>query len=468
VRRPDPQRSRAVILGTATYHSTLPDVPAVACNVRDLVQVLTASHEPVVAPEHCAALLDEPDRALVGRTLLTAARAAEDLLLVYYSGHGLLSEPRRELHLCMPATEPEALGFTAIHIDLLRDAILDSPADNRVLILDCCYSGRAIPTTLGGGAGTVIGQIEVKGTYTMTAASGHRLALTLPGERNTAFTGRLLSLLRREAPDQEAAMSLGAIYRRLRSTMVAESLPAPEQCGTGTADQLILGGGGSAVPGRTEPDRTDDRGADAAVRLRARAAGDPLLRRAFAEIDRACDRVRDVVAAGGVVLFVGTGDGAAAEAIADEAIRAGMPYVNARWLGGMLTNFRTVQRRLRRIDELEAIAPEYRGFTAKERLQLDRELAKLRRGLAGMRGMTRLPDIVWMATPRLNHVAFAEAVELGIPVIAADDHERPWHRQPEMDLVISCDHEALHSTTLVTSLIADAVLAGTAASRANH
>ncbi len=132
--------------------------------------------------------------------------------------------------------------------------------------------------------------------------------------------------------------------------------------------------------------------------------------------------VKETVAHGGTILFVGTKK-QAQESIAEEATRVGMPYVNQRWLGGMLTNFQTVHKRLQRMKELEAMEQTggFEGRTKKEILMLTREKTKLERSLGGIRDMAKVPSAVWVVDTNKEHLAISEAIKLGIPVIAILD-----------------------------------------------
>ncbi|MDQ4037426.1 MAG: 30S ribosomal protein S2, partial [Actinomycetota bacterium] len=146
------------------------------------------------------------------------------------------------------------------------------------------------------------------------------------------------------------------------------------------------------------------------------------LQQTLTYIDDAYDFIKQTVAHGGTVLFVGTKK-QAQEAIAEQANRVGMPYVNQRWLGGMLTNFQTVHGRLQRLKELETM--EQTGVTAtlskKEALGLSREKAKLERSLGGIRDMAKTPSVVWIVDTKKEHIAVGEARKLGIPVVAVLD-----------------------------------------------
>jgi Caspase domain len=237
VRAADSARSRIVLFGTPAYvDKDLPDVPVVANNVADLAAVLTDPDLGGFDPAHCVIVPADADEEKVGDLLMQAAAEAEDLLLFYYSGHA--KPERREFYLCLARTKPDRLRFTALRFDDVREAFLGSPARNRVIILDSCYSGRAIGETLGDD--DMLHQLEVSGTYTLTSASANREALYLPGELHTAFTERLLHLLYTGLPEAGELLSLGDIYRELNRRLRAEGLPAPQCCGTQTAESLAL------------------------------------------------------------------------------------------------------------------------------------------------------------------------------------------------------------------------------------
>lgn len=235
----DPERSRIVLVGAPAYSDpSLPDVPVVANNVADLAAVLTDPDLGGFSRAHCAIAPARAREAVIGELLVQAASEAEDLLLFYYSGHGLLSFRRQELYLSLADTRPDHLAFTALPFDAIRDACLDSRAQSRVVILDSCFSGRAIGETLTDDA--VAGQLEIAGTYTLASTSANRTALVLPGERHTAFTERLIRLLQTGSPAAGQMISLGDIYRLLHAQLKSEGLPVPQQRGTATADLLGL------------------------------------------------------------------------------------------------------------------------------------------------------------------------------------------------------------------------------------
>jgi small subunit ribosomal protein S2 len=168
--------------------------------------------------------------------------------------------------------------------------------------------------------------------------------------------------------------------------------------------------------------------------------------------------LRDTVAKGGNVLFVGTKK-QAQESIKTQAERVGMPYVNFRWLGGMLTNFTTIYRRLQRLKELEAMVAT--GATEvlpkKEVLRLDHEREKLERNLGGIRDMTRVPAAVWVVDTRKEHIAVTEARKLGVPVVAILDTNCD---PDEVDYPIPGNDDAIRAGSLLTRIVADAVAEG--------
>ncbi len=176
-------------------------------------------------------------------------------------------------------------------------------------------------------------------------------------------------------------------------------------------------------------------------------------------IDRAYEFIRETVAHGGSVLYVGTKK-QAQEAIAEQARRVGMPFVNQRWLGGMLTNFTTVYKRLQRLKELEEIDfDDVAGstLTKKELLQLRREHDKLERSLGGIRDMARVPSALWVVDTKKEHIAVSEARKLGIPVIAILDTNCD---PDEVTYPIPGNDDAIRSVALLTRVVADAVADG--------
>jgi len=182
------------------------------------------------------------------------------------------------------------------------------------------------------------------------------------------------------------------------------------------------------------------------------------LQQTLSYIDRAYEFVSQTVAHGGSVLFVGT-KRQAQEAIAEQATRVSMPYVNHRWLGGMLTNFSTVHKRLQRLKDLEAMesSGEFEGRTKKEVLLMTREKDKLAKTLGGIRDMSRVPGAVWIVDTKKEHIAVGEARKLNIPVVAVLDTNCD---PDEVDFPIPGNDDAIRSAGLLTKVVAEAVAAG--------
>jgi small subunit ribosomal protein S2 len=183
------------------------------------------------------------------------------------------------------------------------------------------------------------------------------------------------------------------------------------------------------------------------------------LQQSLAYIDRSYAFIKETVAKGGTIMFVGTKK-QAQEAIAEQAMRVGMPYVNQRWLGGMLTNFQTVHQRINRLKELDEVDfDDVAGSsrTKKELLQMRRERDKLNKSLGGIREMSRTPSAVWIVDTNKEHLAVEEARKLHIPIIGILDS----NCDPDLvDFPIPGNDDAIRAVGLLTRVIADAVAEG--------
>ena len=182
------------------------------------------------------------------------------------------------------------------------------------------------------------------------------------------------------------------------------------------------------------------------------------LQKTTGAIERTYAFLRDTVAKGGTILFVGTKK-QAQESIKDQAERVGMPYVNFRGLGGMLTNFTTMYKRLQRLKELEELVNSEAAdvLPKKEMLKLKHERDKLERNLGGIRDMTRVPSAIWVVDTRKEHIAVAEARKLGIPVVAILDTNCD---PDEVDYPIPGNDDAIRAGSLLTRIVADAIAEG--------
>ena len=182
------------------------------------------------------------------------------------------------------------------------------------------------------------------------------------------------------------------------------------------------------------------------------------LQKTVKKLDEAYMFVRDVAANGDEILFVGTKK-QAQESIKDEAIRCGMPYVNARWLGGMLTNFVTIKKRIKRLAQLQTMREDgtFDLLPKKEAAKLELEIEKLEKFLGGITEMKKQPAAMFIVDPRKERIAVAEARKLGIPIIAIVDTNCD---PDEIDYVIPGNDDAIRAVKLISGAMADAVLEG--------
>ena len=180
------------------------------------------------------------------------------------------------------------------------------------------------------------------------------------------------------------------------------------------------------------------------------------LQKSVGKVDEAYKAVSDITAEGGIILFVGTKK-QAQDAVKTEAQRCGMYYVNERWLGGMLTNFKTIQSRINRLKEIETMAEDgtFEVLPKKEVIELKKEWEKLEKNLGGIKDMGRLPDVIFVVDPKKERICVQEAHALGIPLIGiADTNCDP----EELDYVIPGNDDAIRAVKLIVAKMADAVI----------
>ena len=180
------------------------------------------------------------------------------------------------------------------------------------------------------------------------------------------------------------------------------------------------------------------------------------LQKSVGKVDEAYKAISDIVADGGSVLFVGTKK-QAQEAIKTEAERCGMYYVNERWLGGMLTNFKTIQSRIAKLKAIETMQEDgtFDVLPKKEVIKLKKELDKLEKNLGGIKNMKKIPDAIFVVDPKKERICIQEAHTLGIPLIGiADTNCDP----EELDYVIPGNDDAIRAVKLIVSKMADAVV----------
>lgn len=182
------------------------------------------------------------------------------------------------------------------------------------------------------------------------------------------------------------------------------------------------------------------------------------LQKTVKKVEEAYNAMKDIISEGGAALFVGTKK-QAQEAIEEEAKRCGMFYVNQRWLGGILTNFKTIKNRIKRLHELETMEEDgtFDVLPKKEVIKLRHEQERLEKFLGGIKDMTEMPDVLFVVDPRKERIAIQEARALGIPVISIVDTNCD---PDEVDYIIPGNDDAIRAVKLLTATMADAVLEG--------
>jgi hypothetical protein len=235
-RLPDRSSSSAVFLGTAQHIDASLDIPAVSNNLTDLAQRLSDPEWGGFGSDRIHAFLN-PQRDVLAQ-VAEIADDVHDTMLVFYSGHGMVS-PDGRLYLSLPATQLPRVAYTAMPYEDLRQVVIDCPARNKVIILDCCFSGRAVGT-MSPGEELALGQLDVAGSYVLTATSANRQAHAPLGQRHTAFAGALIRLLEFGIANGDDLLTLDEIYRYLVKHLSSRNLPVPQQRGIDTTGGLAL------------------------------------------------------------------------------------------------------------------------------------------------------------------------------------------------------------------------------------
>ncbi|QIY58857.1 oligopeptide-binding lipoprotein [Streptomyces sp. RPA4-5] len=269
---PDPAASQALLIGVHDYES-MPALPAVERNLAGLTGAFTDPELWGLPPAHCVALSQPPSAQDVLDTLSRVALRATDTLVVYYAGHGLIDPHSDELYLALPGSDQERL-YSALPFEWVRRAVLDPRigARHKVVILDCCYSGRALA---GGMSGTtqVADHALIDGTSLMAASAPTRKALSPPGEEFTAFSGELITALTEGIADGPPLLDMQTLYRHLYAALAAKARPLPQQRNRNTGGLIALARNRAHAdhvahrpqppaepsPSPVEPSRSDDR-----------------------------------------------------------------------------------------------------------------------------------------------------------------------------------------------------------------
>ncbi|MCX4486312.1 caspase family protein [Streptomyces anulatus] len=218
---------RFIISGCHQYEN-LEDLPSVKNNLTKLVEVLSDPAIGGLEFEACTVVSQPSSPGVLLDAIYDAAVECTGTLLFYFAGHGLTSFQNGDLSLAIPATSPER-PYTSVRFDDVRAAVLSArKAPRKVVILDCCFSGKAMVGSMAGPV-DLAAHSEIAGTYILTAAAETKTALAPPGEDYTAFTGELLRLLSEGIPGAPEYLSLDLIYANLRDSLTAQSRPRPQQ-----------------------------------------------------------------------------------------------------------------------------------------------------------------------------------------------------------------------------------------------
>ncbi|MER5931433.1 caspase family protein [Streptomyces sp. NPDC002054] len=222
---PDPAASRAVLIGSGGYRH-LAALPAVEANLKDLAAELCDATVWGLPEQHCTLVSDPRHPAELLDPVYRAGEEATDTLLVYFAGHGMRDSDSADLYLALHGSR-DNVGYTAVAYRHLRAALRDSRAARKVVLLDCCFSGRAA-RTLAGEHQALAAEAAVDGAYVLTASPRDRVALAPDGERHTAFTGELLTILREGIPDGPELIDLDTLGRALETRLRGKNRPLPQ------------------------------------------------------------------------------------------------------------------------------------------------------------------------------------------------------------------------------------------------
>lgn len=225
-----------------------PDIPAALNNVTDLGRLLTSPSGGALARSQCSILTNPEHNTQVGKAVASAAKEADDVLLVYFAGHGVVDK-RGRLNLALTGTSQNHPEWSSVPFATLREELIASPARARILILDCCFSGRAFEA-MGTKSSLVDGQIDIQGTYTIASSAKNEPSIAPEGHRHTAFTAALLSAA------TEPDLTLDQLYRKVDQTLHRDGYPRPQRRSVNIAGELRL---------FTPPSLRPKSGADASI-----------------------------------------------------------------------------------------------------------------------------------------------------------------------------------------------------------
>lgn len=226
-----PEATRAVLIGTSRFPrdpDNLPDLPGVVGDVEDLERLLCDPGVVGIPAGNVVRLLDQPTPTTVAELLATSAQEADDLLLVYYAGHGLVGSSSLELFLATGDSTYVHAEYNSLPFAAVRRAVRDSPARKKIIVLDCCFSGRALDI-MSTDPGLVTANLDLQGTFALASAPANMPSIAPKGARHTAFTGQLLRVLDEGIDNGKEVLTLEDIYDHMRREMNRVDLPEPQR-----------------------------------------------------------------------------------------------------------------------------------------------------------------------------------------------------------------------------------------------
>jgi hypothetical protein len=239
-----PEETQAILIGTSKFPKDqgLCPLPGVVNNVKDLADLLLDQQIIGIPQTNITTLLDKASSSEVVSRLAEQARKATDTLVIYYAGHGLIGRSNsvaRKLLLSVGDTTIDNSAFNALEFEKLRNAIDESPARKKILILDCCYSGRAL-SKMSDNASFISNQVEIRGAYTITSTPSNDEADAPEGERYTAFSGKLIQALQEGLENQKPVLHLDDLYEYIRSELLKSNYPEPQRHQLQDGDQIAI------------------------------------------------------------------------------------------------------------------------------------------------------------------------------------------------------------------------------------
>jgi hypothetical protein len=240
----DPDKSRFILIGTSRCIAdpdNLPELPAVRHNLDALERILLNPEIVGIRREGIIIIKDPRDKAELSSQLVNAARPAKDLLFIYYVGHGLLGQHNKKLYLATAQTTDANVDFDGFDFDEIRLLLDASQAKQRLLVLDCCFSGNVLEGALGSLDSVVDANIAIRSTYSIASAPPNRLSIADPDEKYTAFSGELIELLEHGTGGEEKFINADLLFDHLKRRIALKpKLPPPRKCDKYDGGKIVL------------------------------------------------------------------------------------------------------------------------------------------------------------------------------------------------------------------------------------